>query len=130
MARTTFQNTLTELLALLADTDGNPVSSLSTAGVKKVYPHEPGATGVVKPCSVTIDPAGMDPTEWRIMLRVYVSGDLPPEASQDRLIDVPVAIDALLTAGYGPSRWEFAWDDEIQARVALCELMVGREDGF
>lgn len=129
MSRTTFQNTLTELFALLADTNGVPVATLASAGVVKVYPHEPGATGVVKPCSVTLSPSMIDTLDWQITIRVYVA-DTTPAAAQDLCIDVPVTIDGLLTAGFGPSRWEIGWQPEIGCWLATSVLAVGREDGF
>jgi hypothetical protein len=132
LARTTLQATLAELFALLSTgTDGTPETALVDAGCTKVYPHEPGATGVVKPCSVTISPAGIEPLDWRIAVRVYVD-DQHPERAQDLLIEVPVAVDSLLKPGlgYGPSRWDMGWVEEIGCWAATCELMVGREDGF
>lgn len=131
MSRTTLQNTLAELFTLLAATDGTPVASLATAGCSKVYPHEPGASGVVKPCSVTIAPTRIEPTDWTITLRVYVQ-DLHPEKAQDLLVDVPVAVSNLLLSGvgYGPDRWEMGWDPDIGCWAAISEVMVGREDGF
>lgn len=131
MSRTTLQNTLAELYGLLADTNGNPVSSLASAGCKKVYPHEPGATGVAKPCSVTMHPSRIEPREWVITLRVYVA-DLTPAEAQDLLVDVPVTVGTLLKAGqsYGPDRWELGWDPDIGCWAAVGEVMVGREDNF
>ena len=132
MSRTTFQNTLTELFALLADTDGNPVASLATAGAVKVYPHEPGSSGVAQPCSVTIDFGGIEPTDWVISVRVYVAGKVLGAASQDLRVDVPVAVSALLRdgAGYGPDRWQPQWLPELESWVISSEVLVGREDGF
>ena len=132
MSRTTLQNTLTELYGILSsDAVGTPVASLATAGCVKVYPHEPGAGGVVRPCSVTIDVASIDSLDWGIAVRVYVS-DQDPARAQDLKINVPVAVDALMTAGYGPSRWSFDVADLSTGiiHLATCELAVGREDGF
>jgi hypothetical protein len=132
VSRTTLQNTLTEMYGLLAsDANGTPVTALANAGATKVYPHEPGAAGVVKPCGVTISPSAIEPLEWGVALRVYVA-DLTPDKAQDLLIDVPVAIDALLAAGqgYGPSNWEMGWEQDIGCWAAVSTLRVGREDGF
>lgn len=132
MARTTFQNALAELFALLADTNGNPVASLVTAGCVKVYPHEPGAAGVAQPCAVTISPSGIEPTDWVIIIRVYVAGKVVAEAAQDLLIDTTVAVGDLLLdgVGYGPDRWAFNWVPELESWVGSSEVMVGREDGY
>lgn len=132
MSRTTFQNALAELFALLADTNGVPVASLSTAGAVKVYPHEPGAAGWQNPCSVTLSPGGIDPTDWVVTVRVYVAGTVLPATAQDLLIDVTVCVGDLLFdgVGYGPDRWAFQWVTELDCWVASSEVMIGREDGF
>ena len=130
MARTTFQNTLAELALLLGDASGNPVASLLAAGCAHVYPHEPGAAGWTKPCSVTLTPSAIEPTDWQISVRVYVAGDVAMDVAQDKLIDVAVAVGQLLTAGYGPDRWQFGWQPDLDCWVGLSEIMVGREDGF
>lgn len=132
MSRTSLQNTLAELFALLADGDGNPVASLAALDVSKVYPHEPGASGWLHPCSVTLFPSAIEPTDWTITTRVYVDGSLTPAVAQDFLIDVPVAVGDLLAAGqgYGPDRWALGWADELGCYIAASEVMVGREDGF
>lgn len=132
MARTTLQNTLSELYGLLAsDANGTPRTSLSTAGCSKVYDKEPGAGGWVKPCSITMAPVGLEPTEWTIALRVYVD-DQYGERAQDLMVDVTVAADILLAGGqgYGPSRWDMGWSPELNCWVSMSTVMVGREDGF
>lgn len=131
MSRTTFQNALAEMYDLLAsDAGGTPRTSLANAGCVRVLAYDGGAGGVAKPCGVTLSPAGMEPTDWTIAVRVYVS-DQDPARAQDLLIDNTVAVDLLLAAGagYGPSRWVFAWDETI-GWFASSEVMVGREDGF
>jgi len=131
VSRTTYQNALAELFGLLADANGNPVASLASSGAVKVFPHEPGAGGWVKPCSVTMWPSGMTPYDWTVTLRVYVA-DVDPATAQDLLIDNAVVIDSLLLtgAGYGPSNWAFGWSPELGCYVGTSEVMVGREDGF
>ena len=130
MARTTFQNALAELFALLADTNGNPVTSLAVAGCVKVYPHEPGSAGVTAPCALTISPSGIEPTDWVVTLRIYVGGKVLPATAQDLLIDTTVAIGDLIDVAYGPDRWAFNWLPELDAWVASSDVMIGREDGF
>lgn len=126
------QATMAEVFGLLAaDANGTPEDALVTAGCSKVYDVEPGAPGWVKPCSVTIAPAGIDPTDWLVAVRVYVD-DQYPGRSQDLLIDVTVAVDAILGdgEGYGPSRWDMGWQPELGCWIASTTLLVGREDGF
>jgi hypothetical protein len=77
---------------------------------------------------MTVSPAGMTPTDWMIRMRVYVTGDLPPEKGQATLIAVMVAADGLMDAYAGPSNWESAWIDDISMFVAGNDLAIGRED--
>jgi len=124
----TFANSIAHVAALLANTSGVPNVSMVAAGCAHVYDHEPGASGVLKPCSVTVSPAGMTPEFWLIRTRVYVTGDLDPKKGQALLIDVMNAVDDLMDAYCGPSNWESAYIDEIEMFVAGNDLMIGRED--
>lgn len=131
MSRTTFQNALAEIYGLLAsDSAGTPRASLSSAGCVRVLPYDGAAGGAARPCSVTVSPLGIEPTDWTIAVRVYVS-DQDPARAQDLLVDNTVAVDTLLAGGqgYGPSRWQFGWDETI-GWFAASEVQVGREDGF
>ena len=132
MTRTTFQNAMAELFDVLTiDDNGTPESSLGDAGCRKVYDHEPGAGGWVKPCAITLSPAGIEPLEWLIALRVYVDDQYGPRA-QDLLVEVAVAAGALLrdAVGYGPDRFDFGWATDLGCWVGTSTLAVGREDGF
>lgn len=132
MSRTTYQTAIAEMVALLADTSGVPVTALSTAGAVKVFDHEPGAEGWLHPCSVTLSPAGMEPTDWLVAVRVYVDGKVVAATAQDLLVDVSVKVDQLLRDGvaFGPSRWAFGWEPNLGCWVAQSDVMIGREDGF
>jgi hypothetical protein len=131
VSRTTFQNALAEMHALLGNvTTFAPVASLATAGAKVVFPFEPGAAGWVKPCSVTMSPAGMDATDWQVLVRVYVDAGQAPAVAQDLLIDVTVAVGARLASGsgYGPDEWRFDYIDALDCWVASSTVLIGRED--
>lgn len=131
MSRTTFQNAIAEMHALLGDASTfAPVASLASAGVVRVYPFEPGAAGWVKPCGVTLSPAGMDATEWQVTVRVYVDGGQDRAVAQDLLIDATTAVSARLAAGSGyyPDAWTFSYIDAIDAEVATSTVQIGRED--
>ena len=131
MSRTTLADALDEMFGLISATGGQtPVASLVSAGVQKVLDHEPGAAGVPKPCSVTMEPAGIEPTDWLVRVRVYVAGELPPKTAQDLLVNAVVATAAVLKAGvgYGPLSWQMGWNDEIAAYVAVSDVAIGRED--
>lgn len=125
-------DTLDEMFGLISDTGTTPEAALVAAGVRYVLDHEPGAAGVPKPCAVTMEPAGIDPTAWVVRVRVYVAGDLPPKTAQDMLVAATVAVDVLLKAGqaYGPSSWQMGWNEEIGAHVSFSDVQIGREDGF
>jgi hypothetical protein len=132
MPNTTLTGATTALFDLLSnDDDGNPVQSLGDAGVVKVYPMEPGATGVAFPCSVTIQFAGWTPTDWVFNVRIYVA-DLHPLIAQDLIEAAYTAVDAALKAGafVGPSAGDVQWVEEIKTWVAGGPVMIGREDGF
>jgi hypothetical protein len=132
LSRTTIAGAATELYnSLTVDDDGNPEQSLVDAGIVKVYPFEPGASGVAKPASITVMFSGWTPTEWRFQIRIYVT-DTAPLVAQDIIQDTVTAVEALLKTGqaFGPDVGEIAWVDEIQAWVAMTESLVGREDGF
>ena len=130
MSRATLTAALDEMFGLLSSGGTTPVQSLLDAGVLRVLDHEPGAAGVPKPCAVTMEPAGIDPTEWVVRVRVYVAGDLAPKVAQDRMVDAVVAVDDVLKAGegYGPSSWQMGWSSEIEAYLAFSDVQIGRQD--
>lgn len=133
MSRTTFQSAIAELHALLGDDETfAPVTALANAGCVRALPYEPGATGWAKPCTVTVSPEGIDPTDWRISVRVYVDAGQAPATAQNLLIDVTVAVGNALRDGaaYGPDEWQFTYSPDLDAWVGLSTVRVGREDGF
>lgn len=129
MARTSFAATISELYGLLAaDALGTPKSSLQAAGVIAVYDHEPKPGDALRNCFVTIAPAGMTPDAWLIAQRVYCTWDESAKVAQDTALTVMVAVDDLMTDGFGPSQWEWSAVPEIGAFVATNVLMVTRAD--
>lgn len=130
MSRSTLAGALDEMFGLLSASGSTPEAALLAAGIRQVLDHEPGAAGVPKPCAVTMEPAGIDPTEWVVRVRVYVAGELQPKTAQDLLVAAVVAVDEVLKAGqgYGPSAWQMGWNEEIGAHVAFSDVNVGRED--
>lgn len=134
MSRTTIAGAATELYdALSTDANGTPEASLASAGVVKIYPKEPGASGVVGPAAVTIQFTGWDPTNWLFAVRYYVS-DSDNLVAQNRIIAIVAAADALLRDGvaFGPSQGtvEIIELPSGIVWVANTEVTVGREDGF
>jgi hypothetical protein len=88
-----------------------------------VIGYEPPALtrGVV----VTVSSAGIDPTEWLLAVRVYVSGLQPLEA-QNLLDQSAVRVDAALNVPR--SDWDFEWDDTRGAFLASTTIQYPRED--
>lgn len=85
--------------------------------------HEP----VVLPpgITLTVATAGVTSDAWRIALRVYVPGKLPPRPAQERLDSVlDTALDHL--PRYGPDEWQVSWDPDLAAFIAECVLEVPR----
>jgi hypothetical protein len=131
VSRSTFQNAIDELEALLVTTGTTPHASLSSAGVTLVLDHEPGAEGIPKGCAVTLSPVGIEPDLWTIRVRLYIA-DRPADAAQALMIAATVAVDARIRGGvgFGPSRWEMGWSPELACWVSWSDLQVGREDYF
>lgn len=132
MSRVTFAAALDEMFGLMSTGGQTPVQSLLDAGIVRVFDHEPGASGVPKPCAVTMEPAGIDPTVWVVRVRVYVAGEKPPKDAQDLMVSAVVALDAALKAGegYGPSSWQMGWNEELGCYLAFSDVSIGREDNF
>lgn len=132
MSRSTLANAKAELFGLVASntTTGVPVASLSAVGVVKCYDYEPRAGDLAKPIAVTVSTAGMTPDFWQFALRLYVSADVSVKDAQTQLDSAMVAIDGLMTAGFGPSQWTVEYVPEFQAMVASLALEVGRQDYY
>lgn len=131
MARDTLANAKTELFGLLGTaTTYVPVSSLVTAGVVKVYDHEPRPGDALKGCFVTVEWAGMTPEYWLFAVRVYVSGDVNAKSASDYTLAAAVAVDALVNnGGFGGSEWSGpVWAEDLNAFVATNTVMCGRSD--
>lgn len=91
--------------------------------VDAVLDHEP----VVLPpgITLTVATAGVTSDAWRVALRVYVPGRLPPRPAQQRLDSViDTALDHL--GGYGPDEWRVDWDQDLAAFIAECVLEIPR----
>lgn len=133
MTRSTISGAVAELYAAFAatpaDRHSNPVAALDGI-VTQVYDHEPPASSAQKPVALTICVEHLGPTDWTVVLRLYVTGDLPAHDQQDKITDATEAVDHLMPVGFGPSDWSIGWTPELDCWVASCPLLVGREDGF
>jgi len=95
--------------------------------VDAVYDHEPNRE-LSGPCYVTIMLERIEPTEQVWAVRIYSqTADSPEEAA--RTMDVALdAVDAALGARpWGPSVWDVAHNDELNALVARTFVNVERE---
>lgn len=136
MSRTTVANAKAELYALLWTASTNtPTFSVATVDATqiRVYDHEPRGDHMQSPVSVTISTAAMTPTEWTVVVRVYVTtAHYSAKVAQDNLDLLIPAVDVKIgsTAAFGPSQWDIAWEDSLDAFMASCVLSVGREDDW
>lgn len=121
MARTGLAASKAELYSLIT-TGGLP------SGVTAAYDHEPLPGHLQKPVALTISTAGMTAVDYLIALRIYVTAEPDAEKAQDDLDSVITATDARMTSGWGPSNWDVAYDDQLNAFVATNVFQVGRED--
>lgn len=127
MSRDSLGAAKAELLALLA-----PAGVPAIAGVTCVYGFEPYSGQAQGPVAITISTAGMTPTEYLIVVRVYQTVDVDAEAAQAAMDLLIAAVDTLVgsTGRFGPSSWTVEYDRELNKLVAANILEAGREDGF
>lgn len=119
MARTSLGAAKAELKGLLT------IPALPTDATS-VYGYEP-LTGA-KPVSVTVATAGMTPTDYLLVVRIYATTDADPEWAQETMDTLIMEIDARMGARFGPSNWTVEHDRELLAFVATSVFAVGRED--
>lgn len=129
MSRDTFADALDEMFGLLSSGGQTPAQTLLDVGVRKVYDYEPGPTGWHKPCSVTLEPAGIDPDNWVVRCRIYIS-DGQGRTPQDVMVAATVAVDEALKAGegFGPSAWQMGWNGELGCYLSFSDVQIGRQD--
>lgn len=131
MARDTLANAKAELFGLLGTADTyEPVASLSSAGVVKVYDHEPRPGDALKGCFVTVEWGGMSPEYWAFTVRVYMSADVSAKKASSTVLNVSARVDGLVdNGGFGPSDWTGPqWVEELNAFIATHTVVCGRAD--
>jgi hypothetical protein len=121
VARTSLAASKQELYALLT-TGGLP------SGVTVAYDYEPAPGDVQKPGVVTIFTGGMTPTDYLLVLRIYMPTGASVKKAQEDLDTLIMTVDARMTSGFGPSNWTVEWLVELDALVASNTFEVGRED--
>jgi hypothetical protein len=98
--------------------------------VRAVYDHEPDRE-TAGACWVTVDVDSIDPDEIRLAVRVYVQfANVGAQLAADLRDDAVALVDARMdtSSTWGPSRWTFGLNEELQALVAELNVAVGRED--
>lgn len=132
MARTSLAEAKTEMFERLVADAGAWTVDIGD----HVYGHEPKPGDIGSPYAVTVSTAGMGPTDYRIAVRLYATGEVGAERAQTDLdslmIDVDFTLaDPTLGRAFGASDWDVEWIEDIACFVATCEFEIGREDpGF
>jgi hypothetical protein len=122
---TSISATVDQIFAELTNNE-RPIESLSNAGVKRVYDHEPAS--VEKGGSLTVSFNGTDATDWLIALRLYVADTAPRDAQRLLWTAVEAVDDALGDSQIiGPSTWEPpVFDGDVHMIQSIQR--VGRND--
>lgn len=126
MSRATLTDAKAELVALLQP-GGNPPT-----GVNEVFDHLPPVpSGLRGPVSLCIYTDGIAPTAWRIAASVFMTSDVDFQQAQADLDTLLPRLDALMTAGFGPSNWAITFPTlDVPFFLATCTFEVGRQDYF
>lgn len=118
-------------MATLKEARAQVAADITAAGITgvRVYGFEPPA--ITDGTAVTVVSAGIDPTDWLLDVRVYVSATaFSPQAAQDRLDDVSTQVDAALDSSDAAPRghWTFGFDQEMDCFVGTAPVSWPRED--
>lgn len=94
------------------------------------FPYLPALGELVPPACLCVWTRGVEPEFWLLGVRLYVLAN-DVRTAQDSLDVLMPAVEGLLPAGYGPSRWTVIEGDDLSPYwAATLELEVGREDYF
>jgi hypothetical protein len=126
MSRATLPAAKTELVTLLR-TGTTPTVS----GVTEVFDYLPPLEGLRGPVSVCVYTDSITSDFWRIGVRVYLTATVDPKKAQDDLDALLPALDAKMTAGFGPSTWEVGFPTLEQPYFNATGIFeVGRQDYY
>ena len=119
-----------ELMQLLqaSSVTNTPVASLVSAGVRKVYNHEPAAGNMEKPVCITVVSGEVTPEDYQFIVRVYIDASQDAQQAEELKDTVIDALDDLLTDDFGPSNYSPDFGEEINSFVITSVLTHGRED--
>ena len=134
MSRETIAEAKAELYGLLWDQEA-PTFTVDGLDAQEihVYRNERRPGTMQGPVALTIFTAEIQPTEWVLAVRIYVTlGKFDEEYAQDMLdLLIPAVGEQIGSTGaFAPDSWGIAWDETFDAFVATNLLNVVREDGF
>jgi len=109
--------------------EGTPHADIAP-WVASVYRNEPRPGELPKPAGITLFTDGIDPTEYRIRVRIYVDPSQSVGEMQDHMDCAIEAVADLLDSDpqFGRASWEHGYDASIDALIAQAVYEVGRED--
>jgi hypothetical protein len=91
--------------------------------------HEPAPGGLSKPTYVTINPAGIAPTEYLLAVRCYSdTSHTPPDAALDRLEGMVQAVEDGLPSQVPYGTWQMEWSELHNAYIATLVAEYPRDD--
>lgn len=98
-------------------------------GSANVFAYQPAIAELDNGLGVAVFTAGITPDFWQIGVRVIVTATVVQKDAQDNLDTYTLAVDAALSARYGPSNWTFEFPSEEAPWYAATNVyQVGRED--
>lgn len=104
----------------------------TVTGVDRLFDHLPGAGDLTGGVSVCVFLVEIDPESWHFAVRAYMdaTGRGMKKAQDDLDVLLP-ALDAALSAPFGPSNWRLSYPTESELFFsAEAVLAVGREDYY
>ena len=126
MSRSTLAAAKAELVALLAP-GGTPAVSTVTS----VFDHLPPVSAMRGPVTVCVFTSGISANFWSLAVGVFLTSDVDHKTAQDDLDVLLPALDALMTAGFGPSTWDITYPTLDQPYfLATGTFEVGRQDYY
>lgn len=105
---------------------GRPIPGLSR--IERVYKGEPPAGEMVGPCALTISTQGMDATEFRFALRLYVQMGIGVLAAQTLADNVVYELEYNLPNRYSRNSWNWSYAEAFDCLVAETEISYPRDD--
>jgi hypothetical protein len=104
-------------------------ATLSAAVTYSVMDHEPAPGGLSKPMYVTVNPAGISPTEYLLAVRCYSdTSQAPVDRALDRLEGMVQAVEDALPSAVPHGTWQMEWSELHNAYIATLVAEYPRDD--